>query len=156
MADIENFYRIDDSTGFAGSQVGFGGATPDSAMAWLKQEGFTSVINLRLAGEEGVDIECSRDAAESAGLKYIHLPFSGKELDRELVDDFLSMVGEETNQPAYIHCRSATRAAALWIIGRVLRDGWELDATNEEAEAIAHKPADALAYATAYIKADGG
>lgn len=156
MSNIEHFSRFNGSTGFAGAQVGFGGTTPDSAMAWLKSEGFASVINLRLAGEEGVDIECSRDAAEAAGLKYIHLPFSARELDQQLVGDFLAAVGDPANQPVYIHCRSATRVAALWAIGRVLKDGWELDATRGEADAIAHKPADALAFATAYLKAHGG
>ena len=78
MPDIENFSTITDSSGFAGPTLGFGGATQDSAMTWLKDEGFSTVINLRLAGEEGVDIECSRDAAEAAGLKYVHLPFSAK------------------------------------------------------------------------------
>jgi len=152
MNDIEHFSRLDSSTGFAGSQVGFGGATPDSAMSWLKDEGFATVINLRLAGEEGVDVECSRDAAEAAGLNYIHLPFSAQELDQRLINDFLTAVGDEAKQPVYIHCRSATRVAALWVIGRVLKDGWKLDATREEADAIAHKPADALAFATAYVK----
>ena len=155
MSNIEHFSRIDESSGFAGSQVGFGGATPDSAMTWLKNEGFATVINLRLAGEEGVDIECSRDAAEAAGLKYIHLPFSAKELDQQLIGELLASVGDKANQPAYIHCGLATRVAALWIIGRVFRDGWEIEATREEAEAIAHKPADAMAFATAYIKSHG-
>ena len=64
-------------------------------------------------------------------------------------------MGDQANQPVYIHCGSATRVAALWVIGRVLRDGWDIDATREEAEQIAHKPADAIAFATAYIKSHG-
>lgn len=155
MHDIAHFSRITDSNGFAGPMLGFGGTTPDSAMTWLKQEGFAAVINLRLAGEQGVDIECSRDAAEAAGLKYIHLPFSAKELDQQLIAEFLATVGDKVNQPAYIHCASATRVAALWIISRVLRDGWEIDATAEEARSIAHKPDDAMAFATAYLKSHG-
>ena len=152
MNDIAHFSRIDESTGFAGPQVGFGGATPDSAMNWLKGGGFATVLNLRLSGEEGVDVECSRVAAEAAGLNYIHLPFSAKELDQQLISEFLAVVGDAAKQPVYIHCGSATRVAALWIIGRVLKDGWEIDATREEAAAIAHKPADALAFATAYLR----
>jgi uncharacterized protein (TIGR01244 family) len=156
MPNIEHFSRIDDPAGFAGSQVGFGGATPDSEMAWLKEQGFATVVNLRLAGEEGVDVECSRAAAEAAGLKYIHLPFSGRELDRQLIDDFLSIAGDSANQPVYIHCRSATRVAALWVIGRVLKDGRPFEETRAEANAIAYKPGDALAYASAYLTAHGG
>ena len=68
MPGIENFSRIDGNTGFAGSLVGFGGATQPSAIAELGNEGFVTVINLRSATEEGADVEGSRTAAEAAGL----------------------------------------------------------------------------------------
>ncbi len=38
MPNIQHFSRIDDCSGFAGAPVGFGGVTPDSDMAWLKEE----------------------------------------------------------------------------------------------------------------------
>jgi uncharacterized protein (TIGR01244 family) len=148
---IENFSRIEGEPGFAGSPVGLGGATEPSAMPWLRGQGFASVINLRFATEEGVDVEGSRAAAEAAGLDYIHLPFNPKVPDPELVGEFLAAVGSQENQPVYIHCGSATRAAALWMIARVLRDGWELEAAGEEAKGIAGKPDAAIAFATAYL-----
>jgi len=58
---VTNFSRIDQS-------VGFGGATQPSAMPRLKSEGFASVINLRVAREDGADVDVSRAAAEAAGL----------------------------------------------------------------------------------------
>ena len=67
MADIDNFSRIETTPGFAGSRVGFGGATPSTAMPWLKSEGFAAVVNLRLATEEGADVDTCRSAAEDAG-----------------------------------------------------------------------------------------
>ena len=54
---IVNFSLLEDSTGYAGSRVGFGGATQASAMPWLKSEGFATVINLRLASEDGATVE---------------------------------------------------------------------------------------------------
>lgn len=156
MNGIRKFSQIYNPSGFAGSPVGFGGETADADLRWLKYQGFATVINLRLDHEEGVDVPKSRDAAESAGLRYVHLPFSGQELDKELISRFLTIVGDSANQPVYIHCRSATRVAALWIIGRVLRDGWDFDATSEEVNAIAEKPADAIAYAGAYLRAHDG
>ena len=152
MAGIAHFSRIDNAAGFAGALVGFGGKTPDSEMAWLQNQGFRSVVNLRLAGEEGVDVSCSEAAAEAAGLKYIHLPFSPQNFDPAVVEDFLSAVSDQANQPVFIHCASATRVAALWILGRVLTDNWELEAASREAETIAHKPAEAIAFATAYLQ----
>lgn len=149
---IENYSRVEDSSGFAGPLAGFGGATLPSAMPALKSAGFTTVINLRLADEEEVDLEDSRTAAEAVGLRYTHLPFDAENPAPAVVEEFLAAVGDGTNQPVYIHCNSATRAAALWMIGRVLEDGWDIDAASAETRMIAKKPPEAIAFATAYIK----
>ncbi len=151
MDGIVNFSRIDGTEGFGGATAGFGGATEPSAMAELKKNGFATVLNLRLAIEPGSEIDASRTAAEAAGLKYIHLPFDPANPGPDLIDDFLAGVSNEANEPVYIYCASATRVAALWMIGRVLEDGWSLDEAREEATAIAAKPAEAIAFASAYI-----
>lgn len=151
VSGIRNFSRMDGPAAFAGSRVGFGGVTQATAMPWLKNEGFATVINLRLDTEEGADIDGSRAAAEAAGLNYIHLPFDTSNPDPNLVDDFLSATRNEANQPVYIHCGSATRVAALWMIGRVLEDGWEIEAAGEEAEVIAGRPEVSIAFATKYL-----
>jgi uncharacterized protein (TIGR01244 family) len=151
MPGIVVFSRIDGTEGFGGATAGFGGATEPSAMATLKKNGFATVINLRLATEPGAEIAASRTEAEAAGLKYIHLPFDPRNPDPDLVDNFLAAVSNEANQPVYIHCNSATRVAALWMIGRVLEDGWSLDEAREEATAIAAKPSEAAIFASAYI-----
>ena len=64
----------------------------------------------------------------------------------------MAVLGDEANQPVYIHCNSATRAAALWMIKRVLEDDWEIDEARAEAEGIALKPEDAAAFATQYLR----
>ena len=155
MPGIVNFSKISETSGFSGPVAGFGGATQPSAMPSLKNAGFVTVINLRLAREEGVDINASRAAAEAAGLQYIHMPFDADNPDPAVIDEFLATAGEKARQPVYIHCNSATRAAALWMIGRVLEDGWEIDAAGKEAELIALKPPDAIAFATVYIESKG-
>lgn len=149
---ITNFSKIDGMSGFAGPLAGFGGATEPSAMPALKSAGFTTVINLRLADEEGVDLEGSRTAAEAVGLRYTHLPFDAENPAPAVVEEFLAAVGDGANQPVYIHCNSATRAAALWMIGRVLEDGLDIDEASAETKMIAKKPPEAIAFATLYIK----
>lgn len=144
VSGITNFSR-------AGMMAGFGGTTQPSAMAWLKDDGFGSVINLRLESEEGVDLDASRSAAEAMGLNYIHLPLDTENVDPQIIDDFLAAVGDEINQPVYVHCGSATRAAALWMIKRVTMDDWDIDEAGDEARAIAKKPDAAVAFATQYI-----
>lgn len=152
---IANFTRFEGPAGFAGSSVAFGGATEDSAMPWLKSEGFGAVVNLRLASEEGVDIDGSRIAAEAAGLNYIHMPFNPANLDETFVANFLATAGDQANQPVYIHCGSATRVAALWMIERVLNDDLDIAAASEEVAAIAAKPEQAVTVATRYIETQG-
>ena len=129
MPGVTNFSRVD-------ATVGCGGATEPTAMAELKKQGFTSVINLRQASERGANVDESRAAAQSAGLKYIHLPFDAANPDPKLVDNFLATVADKSNQPVYIHCASANRVGAMWMIKRALQDGWEIDKAREEAEAI--------------------
>lgn len=148
MPGIRNYSRVD-------ATVGCGGATDPSAMAGLKKEGYVSVINLRLANEPGVDIDASRAAAQAAGLKYIHLPFNGSAPDPKMVSDFLGAVADRSNQPVFIHCGSANRVGAVWMIKRVLQDGWAVDRAQTEAEAIGLSSPQLVAFATAYIKDHG-
>ena len=152
MNGIENFSQIEETSGFAGAKIGFGGATQAVAMASLKRKGFVTVINLRLADEENIDLQGNAGAAKAAGLNYIHLPFDTSAPATDVVDKFLTIVGNEENQSVYVHCGSGTRAAALWMIGRVLVDNWEVSAASAEVARIARKPGDAIAFATGYIE----
>ena len=112
-----------------------------------------SVINLRLATEPGVDIDASRAAAQAAGLKYIYLPFDVENPDPQLFDNLQVAFDDKANQPVYIHCASANRVAFLWMIKRVLEDGWEIDKAEEEAEAIGLKGPQGKEAAIKYINA---
>lgn len=113
-----------------------GGATGDEAFGALKKEGFASVINLRQADEPGVDIQKSRAAAQAAGLKYIHVPVNGSAPAEASVEEFLRAVQDRANQPMYIHCASANRVGAMWLIKRIVVDGWDVARATEEARAI--------------------
>jgi len=145
MAGIRNYSRVD-------ATVGCGGAVDPSAMAGLKKEGFVSVINLRLATEEGANVEAGRAAAQAAGLKYIHLPFNVAAPDSKVVDSFLAAVADRSNQPVFIHCGSANRVGGMWMIKRVLQDKWAMDRALTEAQAIGLNSAPLTAFATGYIK----
>ena len=126
---VRNFSRVE-------TTIACGGATTPEAMTALKQAGFVSVVNLRLAEEEGANVPASRAAAERAGLRYIHLPFRTSAPDADLVDRFVAAVTEPKNQPAFIHCGSANRVAALWLIKRVKVDRWPVQKALDEAVAI--------------------
>lgn len=112
------------------------GATTSEALPEIKKLGFASVINLRREGEPGVDIAAARAAASAQGLRYVHIPIDSANPSTESVDAFLKAVGDPGNQPMYIHCGSANRVAAMWLIKRVVADGWEVPRATEEATAI--------------------
>jgi uncharacterized protein (TIGR01244 family) len=144
VTGIRNYSRVD-------ATVGCGGQVDPAAMAALKKEGYVSVINLRLATEEGANVDAGRAAAQAAGLKYIHLPFNAAMPDSKVVDSFLAAVADKSNQPVFIHCGSANRVGGMWMIKRVLQDGWTVDRAATEAEAIGLTAPQMKQFATDYI-----
>ena len=122
--------------GYIGRTVACAGATAPSALAEIKRLGYASVINVRVATEPGAEIDASAAAAKAAGLNFIHLPFNASAPDPMLVDKFIAAVTDSKNQPAFIHCASANRAAALWMIKRLVVDRWDADRAFTEAAAL--------------------
>lgn len=119
--------------GYLGKTVACAGATAPAALAEVRKLGYASVINLRVATEAGAEIAASAAAAKAAGLTFIHLPFDASAPDPMLVDRFLAAVTEPKNQPVFIHCASANRAAALWMIKRMVVDRWDEERAAAEA-----------------------
>lgn len=119
--------------GSVGTAVACAGATSPAALADVRKLGYASVINLRVATEPGAAIEASAAAAKAAGLIFIHLPFNASAPDPTLVDRFLAAITDTRNQPAFIHCASANRAAALWMVKRLVVDKWDVERASTEA-----------------------
>lgn len=143
-AGIVNFTKVD-------AVVACGGATETSALDGLAKDGFKSVINLRLATEANANIELNAAHAKSLGLNYIHIPFSGAKPDPAVVDRFLAAIADKANQPAYVHCASATRVGAVWLVKRVLQDGWPVEKATAEARLIGLGNPALEKFALAYI-----
>ena len=144
LAGVRNYSRVD-------ATVGCGGAVDPAAMAGLKKEGFVSIINLREATEPGADVDAGRAAAQAAGLKYFHLPFSVAKPETKVVDSFLAAVADKNNQPVFIHCGSANRVGGMWMIKRALQDKWPIEKARAEGEAIGLNNPAMVAFATEYI-----
>src|SRR5579871_4972394 len=116
--------------------VACAGAITPASVAGIKKMGFASIINLRLPTEAGADIDGETAAAKAAGINFIHLPFNGGMPDPAVADRFLKIVTDPENVPAFIHCASGNRAAALWMIKRVLIDKWDNNRASEEASQL--------------------
>ena len=126
---VTNFAQVE-------TTVACAGAVTPSAVAGIKKMGFASIINLRLDNEKGADIDAEAAAAKAAGINFVHLPLSGSMPDPAVADRFLKIIAEPGNQPAFIHCASGNRAAAMWLIKRVLIDKWDNDRALEEASQL--------------------
>lgn len=126
---ITNFARVE-------TTVACAGATPPAAVSTVKQMGYNSIINMRQAGEAGAELEAEAAAAKAAGITYIHLPFNAAAPDPAVVDRFLTAVTTPANQPAFLHCASANRVSAIWMIKRMLVDKWDAERASTEAAAL--------------------
>jgi uncharacterized protein (TIGR01244 family) len=140
-------YTVVDAT------IGCAGATEVAAIPTIAARGYRSIINLRLDTEAGANIAESRAAAEQAGLKYIHLPFDHSAPDMAVADAFIKAVTDPANQPVFIHCASANRAATLWMTKRILVDKWDDAKALEEAKLIGLSNAALQKFAMDYVAA---
>ena len=103
-------------------------------LAKLKAEGVRAIINLRLPSEHRAEEE--ERTAKGLGLRYFNIPVVTGEPKDEQAAEFLKLTDDPENRPAFIHCASARRVGAFWMIRRVLRDGWTVERAEEEAEKI--------------------
>jgi uncharacterized protein (TIGR01244 family) len=126
---IKNFARLE-------TTVACAGAITADAFPEIRKMGFVSVINLREAHEPGADVEKHEAAAKAAGLRYYHVPFNGAKPDPKAADQFVKVISSKEAEPAFIHCASANRASAMWLIKRLTVDRWEVDRAVAEAEAL--------------------
>jgi uncharacterized protein (TIGR01244 family) len=145
-AGIVNFSKVD-------AVIACGGATETSALDALAKDGFKSVINLRQASEANANIDQNAARTKELGMKYIHIPFNAAQPDTKVVDAFLAAVADKSNQPAYIHCGSASRVGSMWLVKRVLQDGWTVEKATEEAKAIGLRGEPLEKFALSYIAA---
>jgi protein tyrosine phosphatase (PTP) superfamily phosphohydrolase (DUF442 family) len=93
---IRNFAKVE-------STVACAGAITPGVIPEIKKMGYASIINLRLATEEGADIDGNTAAAKAAGIPYYHIPFSGATPDPAVVDTFLKTITAPGVEPAFIH-----------------------------------------------------
>ena len=143
---VVNFAKV-------GTTIACAGATTPAAVAEVKKLGYASIINLRQPNEPGADMEAEAAAAKTAGINYVALPFNAQAPDPKLVENFITAVTAPANQPAFVHCASANRASALWMIKRMLVDGWDAQRAGEEAAALGLTNAALKTFALDYVAA---
>lgn len=126
---VTNFAKLE-------TTIACAGATTPAAIPEIKKMGYKAVINLRLPNEQGADIDGEVAAAKDAGISFYNLPFNTASPDSAIVERFLDAVSAPANQPAFVHCASGNRAAALWMVKRIAIDHWDGDRAAAEAASL--------------------
>ena len=126
---VTNFVRLETTVACAGE-------TTPQAVPEIKKLGYASIINLREPTEEGANMEAEAQAAKEANIRYFSIPFNGRSPQAAAADRFIATITAPGNEPAYIHCHSGNRAAAMWMIKRIVVDHWDTDRADKEATAL--------------------
>ncbi len=143
---IRNFLRVNEEFCTAGQP------TIDQ-LSELKDDGIRAILSLRTPGEH--DASAEADMARALGMSYFNIPVAGSDVADGQVEEFLRLTDDESNRPMFIHCASANRVGAFWLIRRVLRDGWDLAEAEEEAARIGLRSAALKEFALRYIETHG-
>jgi uncharacterized protein (TIGR01244 family) len=142
---IQNFLKIN-------TEFCTGGQPTIAQLSELKSQGITTIINLRTAGEAGFDAAAQEAEIKKLGMKYFHIPVSNQAGPKdEQADEFLKVTDDAKNRPVFVHCGSANRVGAFFMIRRVLRDGMTFEAAKTEAQKIGLRSAALEEFAKQYI-----
>ena len=142
---IRNYTRVD-------ATIACAGATSLDALTELQRRGFAAIVNFRTEGENGAQPAAAAERAAELGLKYFHIPFRGSAPTVEAAEEFLSVIADPANQPTFVHCGSANRVGAMWLIKRVKMDGWDVERATTEAEAIGLRSPGLKTFALDYVR----
>ena len=141
---IPYFHRVSGTVAVSGQP------TPEQIAA-LAKAGFRTVINLRPETEFSASAE--EQAAADAGLFYVSIPFVTAKPSNVALEEFLRVSGSADVYPVLIHCATANRASAFWLVRRVLRDGWTIDDAEKEARANGLTHESLRQFALEYVEA---
>ena len=145
-APIEHFYRISE-------RVAIGGQPTPEQIETLSSEKFNGVINLREESEfnDGPQARAARDW----GMTFVRVPVSREAPSDAAVEKFLEATDDPALYPIFIYCGSGNRAAAFWMIRRVVRDGWTVADAEAEANRAGLQGGKMLDFAREYVQRHG-
>ena len=143
VESIENFQRVSD-------RVATGGQPTPEQVGALADAGFNAIVNLREDSEfnDGPQFRAARDA----GIRFVRVPVSMTHPTDASVAKFLAVTDEVELYPVYVYCAEGNRAAAYWMIRRVLRDRWTLEKAEAEAVRAGLTKPETLEFVRGYVK----
>lgn len=115
-------------------QLTLAGQPQPEDWARLYDEGFRVIINIRGDAERAA---AQQRAAEAAGLRYMYLPLPVYELEAEHLALFHTALAHQS-EPVFLHCRTATRVALLWMLDQIVYAGHERAAVEAALRAAGY------------------
>ena len=126
------------------------GQPTDDHLLQLKEQGVKAVLNIRRPMEH--DAEAEAAAVHKLGMNYFNIPVDGSNIQDAQVVDFLDVIAKKENQPLFIHCGSANRVGAFWMIKRAIVDGWTVEKAEDEARRVGMRSPGLVEFARDYIQ----
>ena len=73
-------------------------------------------------------------------MKYIAMPIArdaaGSQFDATKIEPAITAITDPANQPLFLHSANGRSTAMLWMIKRVVNDGWTVEQAGAEATTI--------------------
>jgi uncharacterized protein (TIGR01244 family) len=133
----------------AGDVLLAGQPQPDD-LALACGQGVKTVVSLRHASELDWD-----EATYVAwlGMQYHHIPFgSPGSLTDEVFNTAREVLNDTSRGPMILHCASANRVGAVWLVHRVVDDGLSYDDALEEAKTVGLRSQEYQQRAESYLR----
>lgn len=148
-AKLENEGRFQSTFARVGEDVFIAGQPTERGLRELRDQGVTTVVNLRTPEEMKRDVHFDEPAlVAQLGMKYVYLPVRGNDefpYSPQTVTAF-SQALEHATGKVLLHCTIAWRASHLWAAYLISQRGVPVDSALANARAInlmdMHHPAD--------------
>src|SRR6267142_716372 len=108
-----------------------GGQPHHEGFRFLKQQGFKTVINLRIESDEA-------EVVQGLGMNYVQIPIGDlmpwSKIPRGAIAKYFEIVNDPANYPIFFHCRrGADRTGAMAAFYRIAVQGWDASKAYSEA-----------------------
>ncbi|MBD2611677.1 MAG: beta-lactamase hydrolase domain-containing protein [Nostoc sp. ZfuVER08] len=91
----------------------------------ITDEGYKSVVNLRLPDETGL-LANEKEKIELLGLYYLNLPFKAQDINDVVTLEIFQRIAE-LPKPTLIHCDNSIRSATIVLLYIALKQGIAFD-----------------------------
>jgi SAM-dependent methyltransferase/protein tyrosine phosphatase (PTP) superfamily phosphohydrolase (DUF442 family) len=145
LGETKNVHRIGD--------LFLSGQFTEEDIEEIRKAGINRVITLRTEGEVDWD---EKQAIESAGLEFEAASFRKPESLTDEVFDRVCVLLKDRKGRTLLHCGSANRVGAVWLVHRVLEENVDLETAKAEAKKIGLKTPGYEERAIAYIRLKQG